>query len=282
VEAKSSKEARAQRCADAAEAVLEFLQQVVRPAVEAVKEKDDYYTSVLGFMLRLICWGKTFRKLREPADFQAASAGARSVLEITVALAHLAYGAKREVDERLRAWEESAKLSLAEARLSYAGRASKGVEVLNEKEMCQFAEANRARIKAMRAKYWGTERHVDHWNGQGGLEQAAQAADRLIPDPRHKMLEEFYQVHVRRMQWSIHGSGLAFERSAAKEQFDDVVGLAQLSYVRTVTIAIKAIEDALGLSIPEKAWDLMRRYVIEAMSWEEEIEVELAKKPEST
>jgi hypothetical protein len=219
-----------------------FLGEHVRPRVEAAAGANAEVAVAVDMLLRVIAWLRTFAKLTDPADYQAAAAGTRAMFEISVDLTLLHFDRRQNPVDKVKTWEMSAKLKHAEAVVRYVdgrgGVAPDGTEVL-----LRFPKQFGAGIRAARERHWPLNSgkpavHPPRWTGRN-LGGDAEAADRFVP--AHGFVS-FYEHRYRTICWNIHGSGLGGVRGLDMELFP---GLTALAFTETSHFAVVAAEMAL-------------------------------------
>lgn len=184
-----------------------FLCMAVHPKIQTTVPQDPREQCLWGYFQRLLPLVRSIARLDQVSLFQLVVAANRILLEILVDVIYLHHQSPADVAERIEAWEDSARFKAAEAALKYASSEGKEADFL-ESVVEQAAQA-RDHVSALRAKYWphmnkGKGGHPDRWTGRN-LGEDCRLADRLT----HVGLEEFYEIHYRLMNWSIHGSGFA-------------------------------------------------------------------------
>lgn len=191
----------------ATEFLSSFLCIAVHPKIQATVPQDPRQQCLWGYFQRLLPLVRSIARLDQVSLFQLVVAANRSLFEILVDVIYLHHKSPADVAEKIEAWEDSARFKAADAALKYAR--SKGEEANLLESVVEQAERARDHIAALRAKYWphlnkGKGGHPDRWTGKN-LGEDCRLADRLTPVG----LEEFYEIHYRQMNWSIHGSGFA-------------------------------------------------------------------------
>jgi hypothetical protein len=202
--------------------VSEFISSIVRARTDAhLDQLTDSATILYGQFLRVDAWLRTLAKLNEPLDFQAVCSGCRALLEngIDMVLIHAAPVRWQE----LRAWEESAKLSQANALIAFYRRAGRRLDE-NCPLQTEYVRREADNVKGARLAYgWVTSKgkptHPPRWTNRG-LDVDARQADEMQDDFR---FEEFYETRFRQLCWNTHGSGIV-HRKVTAEMFPYVSG----------------------------------------------------------
>jgi hypothetical protein len=231
--------------------VSEFIHSDVRPRVaKAIKAKEgqpsDPTITILGQIVRISEWLKSFAKLDSPEDYQAVSAGTRAILESAIDVALLTYDDSQW--KAVHAWEESAQLGQAIAMDAYSRRQSTVVEG-EHKARVHFIETRRKDIEADRlARGWcrrdkrknrEVPTHPGRWTNRN-LQVDAQMADKLVPGKYS--FEEIYETRYRELCYCTHGSGSAFRRLRNPNVFAFVGGRC---YDECAKLALQAGEKFL-------------------------------------
>jgi hypothetical protein len=201
------------------------------PALSSAPLIAHLDVTVHGMFLRLLAWSLTLKKLDGVMDFQAHSAGCRSLFEIVVDLVLLTRGV--ESAEKLIAWEELSTLSQANAAVRDPG--SLGIP-----EAQAFINHNAARLEAAVKRFWPHRKSKNpplRWTGNG-LVNDARAADAAHP----LNLARFGHDNYARLCWATHGSGLILVRRIDTRRFP---GLATLDLHHSFDLMAKALRLAL-------------------------------------
>jgi hypothetical protein len=223
--------------------VADFIDQNVRPRVDAAAAANPALTHLAGILLRAVGWLRTTQKLNEPADFQAAAAGARTIFEISVDLTLLAFDGNEHTFDKLHAWERSAKYRhAATVARHYDGKP--GPFPGEVATMIGFAQRWAPAVEADRVRRWpdkrGKGRHPDRWTGHD-LRHDAIEADKLAD----RGFVEFYTSRYQQICWYIHGSGLTGVANVDEEMFP---ALTLIAFDAIGQFAIVAAEMAVRLA----------------------------------
>jgi hypothetical protein len=187
----------------------------VKPALEPLPKQRDLDGTVFGLHLRSLGWGFSISRLADVFDFQAHSAGCRSLCEIVVDLALLTRDAEQV--EKMLAWERLTTFRSANKMLK-----SPGGDALVKQAAAEFANANDAAVAAARAQHWPNGSNPMRWTGRPLSEDCARA-DAVAPTLR---LGEFMREHYDRLCWATHGSSLMLVRSIPEDLFPGLATLA--------------------------------------------------------
>ena len=202
--------------------------------------------ALYGAFLRTLAWLRTLKKLSEPADYQAAAASARALLEIAIDLSLLL--SEHDSLAKLAAWEESAKLKAAESivRLVEKQGSPQGVDYSPQ---TSFAAAQAPRIRNLRAQYWpqkdGKTKHPPRWTGRSLADDAVEAT-RRFPEGA---FDAYYQTRYQELCWNTHGSGLAGVLGLSPEIFPSLFALSVGDSSRFALLIAELVLKHLG------AWD---------------------------
>lgn len=188
-----------------AQAVALFIDRNVRERVDAAVPAVSHGIAFQGQLLRAIAWLRSIAKLDHPGDFQAVTAGARAIFEGAVDVTLMHFDPTGNGPEKMDAWENSAKLKLAQSASQFIADAGRKATE-SEQHMQTFIKNNKAVIEKLRVKNWPNHKgkHPPRWTGRD-LAQDAEAAEKLQAEG----FEEFYRLRYPMLCWNIHGSGLA-------------------------------------------------------------------------
>ena len=233
--------------------VATFIDQQVRPRIDAVAASNPDLGYLSGILLRVVEWLRTTEKLNTPGDFQAAAAGARALFEISVDLTLLEFDKAHHTFDMVRAWEASAQQrhGMKLARY-YEGRTdpiSDGVAAkIASAKLCEPA------AKMDRAKRWPHKKgkHPDRWTGRD-LGRDAIEAETLAA----RGFAEFYANHYPRICLYVHGSGLARVAGLSAELFPVLSTIALETIGRFAIVAAEMTLRLAGL------WDTAAERAIE-------------------
>ncbi|MCK6479940.1 MAG: hypothetical protein L6R43_07255 [Planctomycetes bacterium] len=252
------------KAADCANLTCQFMDQVILPRVKDLASSSDRNATIVGLYFRATCWMRTLGKLDHVTDFQAADAAARSLLELATNLSLLVLSGDPQDAHRLMAWEDSYRLSLAEAYLSYVDSLPSPDQALMSRVNVQaFVDREGAGIRANRKKYWGGK-HPKHWMGKD-LEQATACADKINPEPSLRYLSRTYQEHVRRMNVMLHGASLALVRNMEASTFASVMAMAYLTSARVALVIVAVVMTGVGQDMPMEDWRRVQELCAEAL-----------------
>lgn len=189
-----------------AQAVALFIDKNVRERVDRAAPAVPHGIAFQGQLLRSIAWLRSIAKLDHPGDFQAVTAGARSIFEGAVDVTLMHFDPTGNGPEKMDAWENSAKLKHAQSAADYLGAAGRQ-PTQAEQHMLAYATRETARINKLRLQFWPSDRgrHPrNRWTGRD-LAQDAKEADKFQAEG----FEQFYRLRYPELCWNVHGSGLA-------------------------------------------------------------------------
>lgn len=207
---------------------------------DAILNKNSREITIYGIFLRVVCLMKTLCKCNERSDCQTILHANRALIEMATDLILLLHDETDEVDKKIRAWEQSAKLKAAEEAVKYF--TDKKLLVPDKcKHQQNFVNTHQAQIRSQRQRFWGQTKHPSRWTNKS-LEHDVKATDNLEGTD----LEELYQLEYRRMNWFAHGSGLAGSRELDADCFFNLCGLAYDSCTKLAMLCSKVTLKAFG------------------------------------
>jgi hypothetical protein len=225
-----------------AQAVARFIDEKVRAPVDARVPAVPHGVAFQGQLLRAIAWLRSIGKLDHPGDFQAVTAGARAVFEgaVDVTLMHFNPGAFGP--ERMDAWEESAKLKLAQTAATYI-EASGRQPTDAEQHMLTFITNKRAYIEKVRLSLWPNHKgkHPPRWTGRD-LGRDAEEAEKALAEG----FEEFYRLRYPELCWNVHGSGLTGVANIRAEVIPYIGGRAAAEAARFARVVAEVVAKHMG------------------------------------
>ena len=161
-----------------------------------------------GLFLRVGWWMGSMKKLASPFDVQALSCCARSLVETTVDMLLIHMDKQADSAERMKCWEESARLKAAEGVLNHFGSTSNLPEYV--KPQSDFVNAKQSTIRNKRIEYWNGK-HPPRWTGNRNLRKDIQAVDSHFDWLKRDLgvsLTEYHDTNYQFLHWYVHGSGL--------------------------------------------------------------------------
>ncbi len=201
----------------------QFIRSRVIPLLRSTFDgTTDNDKRLLGVYARVFNWMQSLEKLSSPADYQAVVTANRALFELTIDLILLWRGGSSHTAEQMDCWEQSAKLKLATTLRTYF---EKHPPVpADYQPRLDFIDGNEAKILEQRKVFWPwlKGKHPNRWTGYHLDIDAPKADKLLLPEYSGELattLEEFYETHMRRMNWSVHGSGLAIELTSQLPEF---------------------------------------------------------------
>lgn len=197
-------------------AIAELVHTEVTPVVQAASKSSALDETVFGLFLRALGWAYSLKRLDDVFDFQAHSAGCRSLFEVAIDLVLLTRGV--EPVEKLLAWERVATYRSAEFR----ARADGGDAAVTQ-EAAGHVQRNAAAVEADRARFWPQKNgYPQRWTGRP-----------LFPDAQRAHAREpsiglgaLARDHYDRLCWGTHGSGLVLIRTVTEDLFPGISILA--------------------------------------------------------
>lgn len=227
--------------------VSEYMDHISKDVLGTLIDPKPRENAQYGMFLRAVAWMRTLKKLNQPTDFQAVIACNRSLLEIAVDIVLLHGDPTESSAWKMHWWEQSAKLKAAKMLVDYY--AKQGLPVPDSySEQAAFVAREEEAITRMRKTLWPQfkGKHPDRWTGET-LDKGVRAADKYWPDEIvatfGTSLTEFYETEYRKMNWSVHGSGLAGVRDLSAIAFHYLSGLghkwcSDLAMLSTKTVLI--------------------------------------------
>lgn len=205
-----------------------FVLPVVNEIYDASPTIDREIPAAL--LARAVEWCASITRLHEPADVQAVTAATRTLYEMAVDLT-LLRADPYNAAEKVRAWEESAKLKEIDRIAGFYAKRRRSPPVERVIAQAQDAEL-RERVQRDRDRFWPSKKsgkglHPSRWTGNDLLTDAI-AADEATPIelentiPSHSF-ESFYVTSHANACWSLHGSGTLAVRRPAAERIQDCV-----------------------------------------------------------
>jgi hypothetical protein len=201
-------------------AVAGYMRERAKPRLNGILDPSQRELCAKGIFLRSLCWMETLARLDRPQDFQAVGTCTRFLFETCVDLVLVDHNQKGDLTERMSDWATSAKFKAAEQAVKfYRARGKKVPDVHESLEL--FYDENGGQVQTLRSKHWNSV-HPDRWTGSDLLSDC-RTADGFepvrIPDELGMGLVEFYETQVRRLNWLVHGSGVAILEQARAPWF---------------------------------------------------------------
>jgi len=220
--------------------VEEYLSGRSVNVLKSASQTVDRARTVIGLAHRAIGLVQGLSRLNRIAHIQLTLAANRAMLEVLVDLILIVHDKPPEAVEQIEAWELSAKLKAASATVKFVQEKGKVSEL--EQPLIDFIAREKEKVKDLRGRFWPKTEHPPRWTGRDLL------ADVIIADREKPLgLEWYYQTEYRRMNWGVHGSGLAGFRGIDLSTLDVWFNL---SHKKTSEFALEALQLAysdLGL-----------------------------------
>jgi hypothetical protein len=200
--------------------VAKYMRETIRPRLDGVLRPTPREIIATGIFLRSLCWMETLARLDRVQDFQAVSTGTRSLLEALVDLVFIDHDDTGELTTKMSDWAASAKFAMSQELVKFY--ADRDQLVPEQYEALQFFyDGNKSSVPALRSKHWGGK-HPPRWTNRQLLLDC-RSADQLepirIPDELGMSLAEFHETEIRRLNWLVHGSGIAIISNAPESWF---------------------------------------------------------------
>jgi len=225
-----------------AQAVARFIDENVRALVDARVPGIPYGVVFQGQLLRAIAWLRSIAKLDHPADFQAVTAGARTIFEGAVDVTLMHFDPAANGPERMDAWEESAKLKHAQTAADYIAAVGRQPTEA-EQHMLTFIKNKKDGIEKLRRTLWPNRKgkHPPRWTGRD-LGRDAEEAEKLLVDG----FEEFYRLRYPELCWNVHGSGLSGIANIRTEAIPYIGGRAAAEAARFARVVAEVVAKHMG------------------------------------
>lgn len=249
-----------------------YMRNRARPQVQGALLRPELRDQCVQLLFaRALCWVSSLIRLNSPQDFQAVAAGARSLLEVAVDVILVLHdgptGEKvREMDD----WAMSAKFQMSTQALAHYEKASAPIPH-EHSPMAAFRDAKGAEVQTLRSKHW-RGKHPRRWTNQDLLADCRDA-DKLEPDlivgELEMSFEEFYETQLRRMNWLIHGAGLAAVKGVSSETLTLMCALGYKWGADLAMIVTMATLRAIGMTVAsdciEQEWKSVRSSRLKAL-----------------
>lgn len=186
-----------------------YIANTVRPRLVGILNPDFREQLIIAAFLRAHCWMSSLERLDNVRDFQAIATSTRALLEICVDVILLTHG-DNDLAEKARDWTVSVKFKSCEQLVQFFQKKNRPIPA-ESAPLEVFYRTNGTKCAALRARHWNG-RHPERWTSKTLLLDCA-VADNLephtVPIELKMGLEEFYESQIRRINWTIHGSGYA-------------------------------------------------------------------------
>lgn len=253
----------ARKAAEGTVIVAAFFDTVLLPRLIEYEPESHIQHYLVSLKYRVMAQIQGLRCLGHVAHFQLVVAGCRSLLELVADASLVANREPEDAVHRIETWELSSKLKYAEATLAYLKR--RGEEPGQaEVPLVDFCSRWKTTIEEKRKRFWPTKsgkgRHPMRWTDRN-LGSDLRRVDLLEGTD----LERFYETEYRRMNWQVHGSGLAGIRGLDFPLLGVVFsgahkmsGQLALQVVRVLIRETSLLDDrgCAALEIAEEQWRL--------------------------
>jgi hypothetical protein len=193
-----------------ANAVKGYMQNSAEPMLRLLLSPTNTERCLGVLFDRSLCWMLSLERLNNAQDFQAVAACVRSLLESTVDVILLCHDQSGESAERMVDWATSSKFKHCELAMKFYSDQGKCLPDEHQ-PMKAFFDQHLTIVPALRAKHWSAI-HPPRWTGRN-LANDCKEADALEPTfigaELEMSLAELYESQIRRLNWNVHGSGLA-------------------------------------------------------------------------
>jgi hypothetical protein len=209
-----------------ARSVAKYMREKVRPRLDGVLSPTQRESLAVGIFLRSLCWMETLSRLDHVQDFQAVSTGTRFLLEACVDLVLINHDDDGKLSAKMSDWASSAKLAMSQELVKFYEARNQSIPEQHE-PLKFFYEANKSSVPFLRSKHWGGK-HPQRWTHRRLLSDC-QAADLLepirIPAELGMSLAAFHETEIRRLNWLVHGSGIAILENAPEPWYFNTCAL---------------------------------------------------------
>jgi hypothetical protein len=210
-----------------------YMKERASPVLQGLMNMPEREECLYGLFLRADAWMQTLRMLDRAVHVQAIVAGNRSLLETAVDMILVHIDPTPASTERMRWWEESAKLKAAEAILTYFDQRHLHPPDVYQAQ-ASFVANRKNEIEMQRQSLWpgrqDPRKHPDRWTGSRNLLQDVRVADQhyehVIKQDLGTGLEEYYETEYRKMNFMVHGSTLAGFRNLKAETITYVCAIS--------------------------------------------------------
>jgi hypothetical protein len=218
------------------QAVSRYMRERAKPMLAGVASPSLPQQSINALFLRSVGWMSTLEKLNHPQHFQAIATGTRALLEGTVDVVLLCHdNPKHECSQRMLAWTRSAKFKQCECVKKFY--ANQGQPVPDEHEpMVAFYDREKSLMPGLRSLHW-SGKHPERWTANflpDDCREADKVEGPLIRSEVGMTLVEFYETQIRRLNWSIHMSGVAAVQDIS---YASLCGLCALAFKWSADLA---------------------------------------------
>lgn len=190
--------------------VAAYMRQQIRPRIDSLIHPSPRELLVQAIFFRALCWMETLDRLDRVQDFQAVATCTRSMLESAVDGILIDHDVSEQLGDKMRDWAVSAKFKVSEDLVEFYKKKHQRVPE-GQESLERYYKEKKESIAAIRTKHWGGD-HKSRWTGHW-LGRDCRTADELEPFsvPNHlgKSLAEFHANEVGRLNWLVHGSGVA-------------------------------------------------------------------------
>lgn len=180
-------------------AMRDFVKDSVFPLVGVMMDRNEQEHAILGIFHRMFFWLDSMAELNKAQHFQAASSGARSMLELLFDIKQLVKDPANA--ERFNAFTFVERFRAAKRQVEFSDQNGGDPADLAHERAFVTEPANISNYDALRLKHWGTDRKgktikPTHWSK---LNVAAQAKSLGLE------YERLYTDVYSRLSWYVHG-----------------------------------------------------------------------------
>lgn len=200
--------------------VAGYMRQQLRPRLESLLNTSQRELLIQAIFFRALCWMETLARLDKVQDFQAVATCTRSLLESCVDTIFIGHDDAGQLTVKMHDWATSAKFKASQAVVEFYRKRGDRVPEIQE-PLERYYEEHKESITPIRTKHWGGD-HPQRWTGRR-LGADCRTADELEPSrivpELGKSLTEFHVAEVGRLNWQVHGSGVAILEHSPGQSF---------------------------------------------------------------
>jgi hypothetical protein len=244
--------------------VGKYMRDSAKPMLEGVLNPSSQEQGIQALFLRSLCWMTTLEKLNNPQDFQAIAACTRALLEATVDVTLLCHdGRQGQAGQKMLDWVCSAKFKICEQVINFYAKQGRAVPDEHQ-PMVEFYDRQKSLVPGLRSAHW-KGKHPERWTSRNLPDDCVVADGLEGPMASAEMgmtLSEFYHTQIRRLNWSIHASGVAGVHDIS---YPSICGQCALAFKYSADLAMMTTKLALrnaGFTAVsqqiETDWDALR------------------------
>jgi len=247
--------------------VARFMRGRLRPVIKLPTEPSQREVIIQDIFLRSLCWIETLARLNKPQDFQGVATCTRSLLEMCVDVVFIAHDDTGQLTAKMYDWAKSAKFQTSKSIVEFYKKRGEKVPEIQE-DLERYFKENKESIVPIRNMHWDGD-HQQRWTGRW-LGADCQQADELEPTcisaELGKSLAELHIAQIGRLNWLVHGSGVAILQQLPRSWFFHVcsVGFSTSSSLAVLISAVTA--RALRSDVAQSEWENLKTERDKALS----------------